>query len=80
MSYGGCQGSGTLNQIKADRTLEGAFGLSCLWTTRIAEIRDGTSNTLMYGEVIQTRDGPDWRTFWVDDAINRFTTVYTPNT
>ena len=34
----------------------------------------------MYGEVIQTQDGRDWRTTWWEDQIARFITLYTPNT
>ena len=59
----------------ADRTLRGAFGLSGqVGVVRFAEIQDGTSNTLMYGEVIQTQDGTEERTLWWDDLSRAVST------
>ena len=81
MSYGGCEGCGDLGAIAADPTLRGPFGPSDMWITRFADFRDGTSNTLMWGELIQTKAETDWRTLWLEAApIARISTRYTPNT
>jgi len=76
-----CQGAGTNTEIGNDRSLRGPFGLTAqIGCIRPADIVDGTTNTLMYGEVIQTPDVIDFRTIWWEDQISRFITKYTPNT
>jgi prepilin-type N-terminal cleavage/methylation domain-containing protein len=80
ISYVPCRGLGTVADVVGNKSLRGVFGPSCVWTTRFADIRDGTSQTVMYGEAIQTPDGPDLRTAVVDDDVGFFTTVNTPNT
>ena len=80
-NYVTCQGMGTVAQIEIEPALQGAFGISSqVGAKRFRDITDGTSSTLMYGEVIQSTEGADWRTIWWEDQIGRFITLHTPNT
>jgi hypothetical protein len=80
ISYAPCRGLGTVSEIAGNRQLRGVFTLSGLGVTRFADIKDGTSGTVMYGEVLQVGASLDLRTTVADDALSFFTTVYTPNT
>ena len=72
ISYAPCRGLGTIADIIGNKSLRGVFGPSGVWITRFADIKDGTSQTVMYGEVIQAPDGQDLRTAVVDDASQFF--------
>jgi prepilin-type N-terminal cleavage/methylation domain-containing protein len=80
ISYVPCRGQGTVADIVGNRHLRGVFTLSGLGVTHFADIKDGTSQTLMYGEVLQVGDNKDIRTAISDDAVGFFATTYTPNT
>lgn len=58
----------------------GVFGFSHFGAVRFDHIEDGTTNTIMYGEVIQSPAPSDWRTLWSSDHVALFITLHTPNT
>ncbi len=82
-SYVACWGArewGDMLDGSANMHLRGVFGPSPWGPVKFKNITDGTSNTLMYGEVIQAQSGNDWRTLWWSDAVALMITRYTPNT
>jgi prepilin-type N-terminal cleavage/methylation domain-containing protein/prepilin-type processing-associated H-X9-DG protein len=64
-----------INHLREQRI--GAFFVGS--RTRIRDITDGTSHTVVYTEMIQT-DPEDWRTTWWDDITVFVMTSNTPNT
>ncbi len=69
-------GSGSYQQSNLNPRLKGAFGLNSF--TRLAEVLDGTSNTLVYSEMLQT-DQNDIRGLWWEDTNFRIMSLNTPN-
>ena len=77
MNYFPVWGYGRILQIHSERKKRmGAFFVAS--GTRFADISDGTSNTVVYTEEIQT-DPEDWRTTWWDDICVFVMTTRTPN-
>ena len=79
-NYGPCYGM--LPPLYTENGYEwtrGVFGYSQWGPVKFASITDGTSNTLMHGELIQASDPTDQRTLWWVDAGDYFTTQYSPN-
>lgn len=80
-NYAPCWGGGTTGTIMSPGYdyLRGVFGYSSWGAVNHARITDGTTNTIMFGEVIQ--GAPlDWRTLWWSDIVHRFITFGSPNT
>ena len=64
------------NDVYGNPRLRGIFGVSQnMGVTRWNQIGDGTSNTLMYGEQIQSSSEKDIRTLWCSIDVLHFMTV-----
>jgi hypothetical protein len=84
------RGSGTIRQIRlveSKKILPGSgiaqgYGVGAFFVasdTKVSDIIDGTSKTVVYTEEIKT-DPNDWRTTWWDDIDCFVMTTDTPNT
>ena len=49
-------------------------------STRFRDIRDGTTQTIMFSEMVQTSSDQDARAAMYEDILNWIVTVVTPNT
>ena len=81
-NYAPCFGGITARIVETEgyKQMRGIFGYSSWGPVKHANIMDGTSHTIMYGEVIQASESHDWRTLWWADRICCFITYYSPNT
>ncbi|HEY2837611.1 MAG TPA: DUF1559 domain-containing protein [Pirellulales bacterium] len=75
------QGTGNVKQILNDPSLKGRWKAAWGQGTRIAEIIDGTSNTLLISELNGFDDATDGRGTWVWGGMggSTFTARYPPN-
>ena len=69
-------GSGSYQQANLNPSLKGVFGLNSF--TRLATVLDGTSNTLVLSEMLQT-DQNDIRGVWWEDTNFRIMSLNSPN-
>ena len=84
-NYVPCFGAGTEADRTSDPRLRGVFGITTemgvtVGVTEWSQITDGTSNTLMYGESLQSSSEKDSRTMWWAPDSVFFMTFETPNT
>ena len=80
-NYVPCFGDGTSRMTSSNPRLRGVFGVTgIMGVTTWGQIKDGTSNTLMYGEQLQSSDDRDVRTMWFNWVSVQFMTFGTPNT
>lgn len=86
-NYVPCFGGGSEGETddQEEKFLRGVFGIHhVMGATKFAQIFDGTSNTVMYGEQLQTSDEQDVRMLWWSPESTYFMTGYggvgvTPN-
>jgi prepilin-type N-terminal cleavage/methylation domain-containing protein/prepilin-type processing-associated H-X9-DG protein len=78
ISYGACFGAGTIRQVEANRELRGVFGLG--WASRMKDVGDGTSKTLLFCEMVQTSSDQDGRAALMEDILTYTVSSVTPNT
>ncbi|MBI1311877.1 DUF1559 domain-containing protein [bacterium] len=76
INYGACWGADSVRASEADSTLKGTFGINS--NTTEANIADGTSNTIVYSEMVQT-SANDFRAVLMHDLTNYIVTLNPPN-
>jgi prepilin-type N-terminal cleavage/methylation domain-containing protein/prepilin-type processing-associated H-X9-DG protein len=76
-NYVGCWGAGSVSEVVANSTLRGVFFPNS--STRLTDITDGSSRTLLFGEFLQTSSDVDLRGTWWEDTNFRFMTHVRPN-
>jgi prepilin-type N-terminal cleavage/methylation domain-containing protein/prepilin-type processing-associated H-X9-DG protein len=76
-NYVGCWGASSVLDVVTNPSLRGVFfPNSC---TRMTHITDGSSQTLLFAECLQTSSDTDLRGAWWEDTNFRFMTFTTPN-
>jgi len=78
ISYGACFGAGSIRTVRSRPYRRGVFWMNS--GTRISDIRDGTTQTIMFSEMVQTSSDQDARAAMYEDILNYIVTVETPNT
>ncbi|HUQ71918.1 MAG TPA: DUF1559 domain-containing protein [Planctomycetaceae bacterium] len=76
LNYGGCWGAVPALQAVSQAAARGAFGINS--STRMADVTDGLSNTVVYSELVKTAP-LDLRATFADWTYSRFTSGLMPN-